>query len=68
MSSRVKVPAGMMVAGKMVRPKHAQSIRFYRIALVASRVLNALLVAAFWLYVHFAGTLSMIEDVVGFFN
>ncbi|MEA2759673.1 MAG: hypothetical protein QOH65_2286 [Methylobacteriaceae bacterium] len=52
----------------MVRPKHVQPIRRYRIALVASLVLNALLVTAFWLYVHFAGTLSMIEDVVGFFN
>ena len=40
----------------------------YRVALVASLALNALLVTAFWLYIHFAGTLSMIEDVVGFFN
>jgi hypothetical protein len=45
-----------------------KSIRLYRIALIASLVLNALLVAALWLYVHFAGTLSMIEDAVGFFN
>ena len=45
-----------------------ESFRGYRIALVASLVLNALLITAFWLYVHFAGTLSMIEDVVGFFN
>jgi hypothetical protein len=44
------------------------AIRVYRIALVASLALNALLVTAFWLYIHFAGTLSMIEDVVGFFN
>jgi hypothetical protein len=43
-------------------------IRFYRIALVTSLIFNALLVTAFWLYVHFAGTLSMIEDVVGYFN
>jgi hypothetical protein len=51
-----------------VRREHVKSTRFYRIALFASLALNALLVAAFWLYIHFAGTLSMIEDVVGFFN
>ena len=44
------------------------SIRFYRIALFTSLVLNVLLVTALWLYVHFAGTLAMIEDAVGFFN
>lgn len=44
------------------------AVRRYRIALFASLALNAVLVTAFWLYVHFAGTLSMIEDVVGFFN
>jgi hypothetical protein len=44
------------------------SIRFYRVALTLSLVLNALMLAAFWLYVHFAGTLSLIEDAVGFFN
>jgi hypothetical protein len=42
------------------------SRRRYRIALIASLVLNALLITAFWLYVHFAGTLSMIQDVLGF--
>jgi hypothetical protein len=30
--------------------------------------LNALLILLFWLYIHFAGTLSMIEDAVGFFD
>jgi hypothetical protein len=49
-------------------PERRSVVRRYRIALVASLALNALLVTAFWLYVHFAGTLSMIEDVVGFFN
>ena len=44
------------------------AIRFYRIALFTSLVLNVLLATALWLYVHFAGTLSMIEDAVGFFN
>lgn len=44
------------------------SLRAYRIALLASLVLNGLLLSAFWLYVHFAGTLSLIEDAVGFFN
>jgi hypothetical protein len=44
------------------------AVRPYRVALVASLALNALLVTAFWLHIHFAGTLSMIEDVVGFFN
>jgi hypothetical protein len=44
------------------------AVRRYRVALVASLALNAVLVTAFWLYIHFAGTLSMIEDVVGLFN
>jgi hypothetical protein len=51
-----------------VRQKSVKSIRLYRIALFASLGLNALLATAFWLYVNFAGTLSMIEGVVGFFN
>jgi hypothetical protein len=45
-----------------------KSIRSYRIALLASLTLNALLLTAFWLYVHYAGTLSMIQDLVGFFD
>jgi hypothetical protein len=45
-----------------------RAIRPYRIALFASVALNALLVTALWLYLHYAGTLSMIEDVVGMFN
>ena len=45
-----------------------RGIRPYRIALFASLALNALLVTAFWLYVHFAGTLSMIGDVVGWLD
>jgi hypothetical protein len=38
------------------------------IALVSSLVMNVLLVAAFWLYMHYAGTLSLIQDAVGFFE
>jgi hypothetical protein len=45
-----------------------KSVRSYRIALIASLILNALLLTAFWLYVHYAGTLSMIQDAVGFFE
>jgi hypothetical protein len=63
MASRGRVLKDMTVGGKNVK-----SIRLYRLALFASLALNALLVTAFWLYVHFAGTLSMIEDAVGFFN
>ena len=44
------------------------SLRLYRIALAASVALNVLLLAAFWLYIHFAGLYSMIEDAVGLVN
>jgi hypothetical protein len=44
------------------------SLRLLRIALVSSLVLNVLLVTAFWLYIHYAGTLSLIQDAVGFFE
>ena len=44
------------------------SIRRLRIALVSSLAMNVLLVTAFWLYVHYAGTLSLIQDAVGFFE
>ncbi len=40
-------------------------LRAYRIALAASLVLNALLIAALALYIHFEGLLSVIEDAVG---
>jgi len=36
-----------------------------RIALVLSLVLNVSLVTLFWLYIHYAGTLSMIQDAIG---
>jgi hypothetical protein len=39
-----------------------------RIALAASLLMNVLLVAAFWLYVHYAGTLSLIQDAMGFLD
>jgi len=35
---------------------------------VSSLIVNVLLVAALWLYVHYAGTLSLIQDAVGFFE
>ena len=41
------------------------SVRFLRIALVLSLAVNVLLVALFWLYIHYAGTLSMIQDAIG---
>jgi ABC-type transport system involved in cytochrome bd biosynthesis fused ATPase/permease subunit len=44
------------------------SLRLLRVALVSSLVLNVLLVTGFWLYIHYAGTLSLIQDVVGFFE
>jgi hypothetical protein len=44
------------------------SHRLLGIALVSSLVMNLLLVAAFWLYIHYAGTLSLIQDAVGFFE
>jgi hypothetical protein len=39
-----------------------------RIALVSSVVMNMLLVTAFWLYIHYAGTLSLIQDALGFID
>jgi hypothetical protein len=44
------------------------SVRWYRIALITSLGLNALLLTAFWLYLHFGGTLSTIQDVLGLFD
>ena len=44
------------------------SLRFYKVALAASVALNVVLLAALWLYIHFAGLFSMIEDAVGFVN
>ncbi|MBV8850487.1 MAG: hypothetical protein JOZ16_12995 [Methylobacteriaceae bacterium] len=44
------------------------SLRMLRIALVASLLTNVFLISAFWLYVHYAATLSLIQDVVGFFE
>ena len=44
------------------------TLRLYRIALVASVSLNALLVTVIWLYIHFEGALSIVEEAVGFFN
>ena len=44
------------------------SIRAYRIALALSLALNVLLIGALWLYVHFAGLFSIVEDAVGTFD
>ena len=41
------------------------SLRFYRIALAISLVVNILLITAFWAYLHFEGLLSIIETAVG---
>ena len=40
----------------------------YRIALALSVTLNVLLVAAFWLYLHFEGLLGLVTSAVGFFE
>src|SRR5947209_2990028 len=58
-----RLPAGTESSGQSVR-----STRLLRIALVLSLAMNVLLVTAFWLYIHYAGTLSLIQDVVGFFE
>ncbi len=44
------------------------SLRFYRIALAVSVAINVLLATALWVYIHFVGLFSTIEDAVGFFN
>ena len=44
------------------------SVRIYRVALVVSLALNVALILGFWLYLHFAATLSIVEDAVGFFD
>jgi hypothetical protein len=51
-----------------LRSSKMTSLRWYRIALIVSLVLNALLLTAFWLYVHFGGTLSTLQDVLGLFD
>jgi hypothetical protein len=65
---RDRSPSGQKGGSETLIQEKQSAVRPYRIALVASLALNALLVTALWLYIHFAGTLSMIEDVVGFFN
>lgn len=40
--------------------------RAYGIALALSLALNVVLIAAFTLYLHFEGLLSIVEEVVGF--
>jgi hypothetical protein len=51
-------------------PMHAKrsAVRPYRIALIVSLVANVLLITGFWLYLHYAGTISMIQDVIGIFE
>ena len=57
-----------LVAATGTSGRSLSSIRLLRIALVLSLAMNVLLVTAFWLYIHYAGTLSLIQDVVGFFE
>lgn len=40
------------------------SLRVYRTLLALSLVLNALLISAFWAYVHFEGLWSIISTAV----
>ena len=44
----------------------ARQLRFYRIALVVSVVLNGLLFAALWLYSSIESFLSLIGEAVGY--
>ncbi len=43
-------------------------LRVYRIALVLSLAVNAILIGAITLYIHFAGLLDVVETAVGFIN
>jgi hypothetical protein len=62
-------PVGGVIARGVDRPgRNTRSVRLLRIALVASLATNVLLVSAFWLYVHYAATLSLIQDAIGFFE
>ena len=47
---------------------HVTKLRAHRIALVLSLGLNVVLIAAFWLYLHFEATLDIVETAVGFLN
>ena len=44
------------------------SLRFYRIALGISLVVNVLLIVAIWTYIHFEGLFSIIQGAVGIFG
>ena len=44
------------------------SIRLYRSALIASLIVNAVLIGAIALYVHYAGLLDLVESVIGIIN
>lgn len=44
------------------------TLRLYRIALALSLLVNVGLVAMIWLYLHFEGTLAIVEEAVSFFN
>ena len=44
------------------------SIRFYKVALAVSVVLNVLLVTGFHYYLSIEGTLDMISTIVGIVN
>lgn len=44
------------------------TLRLYRIALAVSLIANVLLIAIFWAYLHFEGTLSIIEEAVSIFG
>lgn len=70
-SQELNAPApagGAIASGVNGLGRNARSVRLLRIALVASLATNVLLVTAFWLYVHYAGTLSLIQDAIGFFE
>ena len=43
-------------------------LRLYKIALAVSLVVNVVLLTAVWAYIHFEGTLAMVEEAIGFLN
>ncbi|WP_165492649.1 hypothetical protein [Lichenihabitans psoromatis] len=43
-------------------------LRFYRVALAVSLVVNVLLILGIWAYLHFEGILSIIDEAIGFWG
>ena len=43
-------------------------LRFYKLALALSVIVNVVLLAGVWAYMHFAATLEIVEEAIGFLN